>query len=103
MEHGGAQSDAFVHLQQPWRADQLRPGGRFGYQYDNIGNRKEAFEFGSTTDYETDELNRYAGIAGNGAAAFVPQYDADGNQTLVKTSTGIWTVTYNAENRPVRI
>ncbi|WP_300811394.1 RHS repeat domain-containing protein, partial [uncultured Akkermansia sp.] len=64
--------------------DQLRPGGRFGYQYDNIGNRKEAFEFGSTTDYETDELNRYAGIAGNGAAAFVPQYDADGNQTLVK-------------------
>ena len=82
--------------------DQLRPGGRFGYQYDNIGNRKEAFEFGSTTDYETDELNRYAGIAGNGAAAFVPQYDADGNQTLVKTSTGIWTVTYNAENRPVK-
>ena len=82
--------------------DQLRPGGRFGYQYDNIGNRKEAFEFGSTTDYETDELNRYAGIARNGAAAFVPQYDADGNQTLVKTSTGIWTVTYNAENRPVK-
>ena len=82
--------------------DQLRPGGRFGYQYDNIGNRKEAFEFGNTTDYETDELNRYAGIAGNGAAAFVPQYDADGNQTLVKTSTGIWQVSYNAENRPVR-
>ncbi|WMB14224.1 RHS repeat domain-containing protein [Akkermansia muciniphila] len=82
--------------------DQLRPGGRFGYQYDNIGNRKEAFEFGNTTDYETDELNRYAGIAGNGAAAFVPQYDADGNQTLVKTSTGIWTITYNAENRPVK-
>ena len=82
--------------------DQLRPGGRFGYQYDNIGNRKEAFEFGSTTDYETDELNRYAGIAGNGGEAFTPQYDADGNQTLVKTSTGIWTVTYNAENRPVK-
>ena len=82
--------------------DQLRPGGRFGYQYDNIGNRKEAFEFGNTTDYETDELNRYAGIAGNGGEAFTPQYDADGNQTLVKTSTGIWTVTYNAENRPVK-
>ena len=82
--------------------DQLRPGGRFGYQYDNIGNRKEAFEFGSTTDYETDELNRYAGIVRNGGEAFTPQYDADGNQTLVKTSTGIWTVTYNAENRPVK-
>ena len=82
--------------------EQLRPGGRFGYQYDNIGNRKEAFEFGSTTDYETDELNRYAGIVRNGGEAFTPQYDADGNQTLVKTSTGIWTVTYNAENRPVK-
>ena len=82
--------------------DQLRPGGRFGYQYDNIGNRKEAFEFGSTTDYETDELNRYAGIVRNGGEAFTPQYDADGNQTLVKTSTGIWEVTYNAENRPVK-
>ena len=82
--------------------DQLRPGGRFGYQYDNIGNRKEAFEFGSTTDYETDELNRYAGIVRNGGEAFTPQYDADGNQTLIKTSTGIWEVTYNAENRPVK-
>ena len=26
----------------------------------------------------------------------------DGNQTLIKTSTGVWSVTYNAENRPVR-
>ena len=34
--------------------------------------------------------------------SFMPKYDADGNQTLIKTSTGIWSVTYNAENRPVR-
>lgn len=25
-------------------------------------------------------------------------YDADGNQTLVKTATGVWSVTYNGEN-----
>ncbi len=25
----------------------------------------------------------------------------DGNQTLVTTATGIWSVTYNGENRPV--
>ena len=31
---------------------------------------------------------------------FVPQFDDDGNQTLIKTSTGIWSVTYNGENRP---
>ena len=30
------------------------------------------------------------------------EYDLDGNQTLIKTSTGIWSVTYNGENRPVR-
>ena len=29
-------------------------------------------------------------------APFVPTYDASGNQTLIKTSTGIWTVVYNA-------
>ena len=29
------------------------------------------------------------------------RYD-DGNQTLVKTATGIWSVEYNAENRPIR-
>jgi hypothetical protein len=25
---------------------------------------------------------------------FAPQYDADGNQTLIKTSTGVWSVAY---------
>ena len=25
-----------------------------------------------------------------------------GNQTLIKTETGVWSVTYNAENRPIR-
>ncbi len=33
--------------------------------------------------------------------AHTPQFDDDGNQTLVKTSTGIWSVSYNGENRPV--
>ena len=32
---------------------------------------------------------------------FTPLFDADGNQTLVKTATGIWTITYNGENRPI--
>lgn len=50
--------------------------------------------------YDTNALNQYAAIAENGAAAFVPQFDADGNQTLIKTETGIWSAIYNAENRP---
>ena len=28
-------------------------------------------------------------------------YDDDGNQTLITTKTGLWRVTYNAENRPI--
>ena len=35
------------------------------------------------------------------ADALAPTNDAYGNQTLVKTSTGIWSVTNNAANRPV--
>ncbi|MBR6798057.1 MAG: RHS repeat-associated core domain-containing protein, partial [Opitutales bacterium] len=34
--------------------------------------------------------------------AFNPTYDADGNATLIRTSTGTWTIAYNAENRPIR-
>lgn len=29
-------------------------------------------------------------------------YDDDGNQTLISTKTGLWRVTYNGENRPIR-
>jgi RHS repeat-associated protein len=32
---------------------------------------------------------------------FVPQFDDDGNQTLIQTATGVWSVQYNGENRPV--
>ena len=31
----------------------------------------------------------------------MPQYDASGNQTLIRTSTGVWTAVYNAANRAV--
>ena len=29
-------------------------------------------------------------------------YDDDGNQTLITTKTGLWRITYNGENRPIR-
>ena len=83
--------------------DQLRPGGRFGYQYDNIGNRKTAREDAEeATAYTTGPFNQYTAIERGEEAAFEPVHDADGNQTLIRTSTGIWQVAYNAENRPIR-
>ena len=73
--------------------DELISGQGLTYNYDAIGNRTIA----EGKMYTANELNQYTAID-----TFVPQYDADGNQTLIKTSTGIWSVTYNAENRPVR-
>ena len=74
----------------------------YSYSYDNIGNRKTAQEAAEeATAYDANNLNQYTAIQTGEEAAFVPTFDADGNQTKVKTSTGIWNVVYNAENRPV--
>lgn len=73
----------------------------YGYSYDNIGNRKTARELAEELTYAANELNQYTSIEEKAEAPFVPTYDASGNQTLIKTSTGIWTVVYNAANRAV--
>ncbi len=76
--------------------------GSYGYAYDNIGNRETASELTDTTAYATNALNQYTTITEGEEAPFAPTYDAAGNQTKIKTATGIWNVTYNAENRPVQ-
>ena len=73
--------------------DELIFGQNQTYAYDDIGNRTAAE--GKT--YVANNLNQYTAIDD-----FVPEYDADGNQTLIKTETGVCSVVYNAENRPVR-
>lgn len=73
----------------------------YGYTYDNIGNRRTAQEIAEQFTYQANGTNQYTGISENEEMLFSPTYDANGNQTLVKTGTGIWSVTYNAENRPV--
>ncbi len=50
--------------------------------------------------YTTGPFNQYTAIERGEESVFEPVYDADGNQTLIRTSTGIWQVAYNAENRP---
>ena len=73
----------------------------YAYNYDNIGNRITAQEAAEEITYAANALNQYTQIDTNGSD-FTPEYDANGNQTLVQTSTGIWRVTYNAENRAVK-
>ena len=72
----------------------------YAYQYDDIGNRISSLDLGTNRTYVANALNQYTNIVED-AGVFLPQFDDDGNQTLVKTSTGIWSVTYNGENRPV--
>ena len=70
---------------------------RYAYDFDDIGNRESSSERGTNSVYTSNNLNQYTAVDD-----FTPQFDDDGNQTLVKTATGIWSVTYNGENRPVR-
>ena len=69
---------------------------RYDYCFDDIGNREISSECGTNSVYSANNLNQYAAVDD-----FTPQFDDDGNQTLVKTDTGIWSVVYNGENRPI--
>ena len=62
---------------------------------------------GTNSVYAANQLNQYTEISDSALSAspretFTPQFDDDGNQTLVKTETGIWQVIYNGENRPIQ-
>ena len=65
-----------------------------------------SFDLGTNRTYIANNLNQYTQISNLCDSAslceeFNPQFDDDGNQTLVQTATGIWQVQYNGENRPV--
>ncbi len=71
-------------------------GCRCSYDFDDIGNRESSSERGTNSVYASNNLNQYSAVDD-----FTPQFDDDGNQTLIKTATGIWQVQYNGEDRPV--
>ena len=77
----------------------------YAYQYDDIGNRITSTDLGINRTYTANSLNQYSAITtsdfGLQTSSFEPQFDDDGNQTLIQTSTGVWSVQYNGENRPV--
>lgn len=94
----------------------------YQYQYDDIGNRITSFDLGTNRTYVANNLNQYTSISNSAISPllghplrgqpsaggysspreeFIPQFDDDGNQTLIKTATGIWRVQYNGENRPI--
>ena len=78
---------------------------RYGYNFDDIGNRRSSLERrAQSAEYTANNLNQYTDMTSQTSQTsqtFQTSFDADGNQTLVKTSIGIWSVTYNGENRPI--
>ena len=112
-------------------ADVMNRGGTYSYSYDNIGNRLTSQEGAEaaptvylsnnlnqyisgdrepsqeetgeiTIVYETNSLNQYTSITDGEERPLIREYDEDGNQIKVKTSTGEWEVKYNALNQAVR-
>ena len=69
---------------------------RYSYDFDDIGNRVSSSERGTNSIYTANNLNQYTLLDD-----FIPQFDDDGNQTLIKTATGDRSVSYNGENRPI--
>ena len=98
---GTVVNDTFAHNTRSELTAVTGNGFDYEYAYDNIGNRVSAVEGEDSTVYTANALDQYTAISENGAVAFVPQFDADGNQILIKTDTGIWSAVYNAENRPI--
>ncbi len=100
---GTTVNDTFAYNTRSELTEAAVNGTAYSYAYDNIGNRESVQEAAEeATAYTANALNQYTAIQQGTEEAFVPTYDADGNQTLVKTSTGIWNVDYNAEHRPTR-
>ena len=85
---GSVQNDTFAYNSRSELVAGTLGGNAFNFAFDEIGNQTQ---FACNATNETT-------IEGD----FVPAYDADGNATLIKTATGTWSVSYNAENRPVR-
>ena len=111
--NGTTQNDTFGYNSRSELVSATLGNDNYSYAFDAIGNRATSSEAGTALAYATNNLNQYTSIApsssslqeeGDRAEGVVEAlgYDADGNTTLIRTSTGTWTIAYNAENRPIR-
>ena len=96
-----ARSDSFGYNDRSELTSAMLGTDDFAYNFDNIGNRMTAEELSDEIAYTANNLNQYSSIEKNSGTPFVPTFDDDGNQLTIQTTTGVWNVTYNAENRPI--
>ena len=111
--NGTTQNDNFGYNSRSEITTATLGNDNYAYAFDHIGNRATEAVAGTENAYATNSLNQYTEICSaepnqqtaepsNQPSSLQLSYDADGNATLVQTSTGTWNVEYNAENRPVR-
>ena len=98
---GSVKNDTFTHNDRSELTAATLGTDAYSYSYDNIGNRKTAQEAAEeATAYDANNLNQYTAIQEGTAEAFVPTFDADGNQTKVKTSTASGTSSTTQRTAP---
>ena len=103
-----SRNDAFGYNARGELVSATLGSAAYAYDFDAIGNRVSAEELAEETVYASNGLNQYLHMTAErtgeqgASSVFSPVFDADGNQTLIRTSTGTWHVVYNAESRPVR-
>lgn len=103
LRNGATQRDVFGYNARSELVSAMLGDAEYSYGFDNVGNRTISSELSTETSYLTNNLNQYSEIVDKTLSGhFVPEYDADGNATLIETSTGTWQITYNGANRPVR-
>ena len=95
-----ARSDSFSYNGEtnspplPWAAPPTAAATTTSATARRHGNRPRTSPTRPTSSTNTPALKK-------AETPFVPTYDASSNRTLIKTSTGVWTVVYNAANRAV--
>ncbi len=70
-----------------------------GDELNSANASQESLSDNPTSPEENADSSEATGVS---LLPFVPAYDDDGNITSVRTSTGTWQITYNAENQPIR-
>ena len=111
--NGTTQNDTFGYNPRSELTSATLGNANYAYAFDNIGNRETSSEAGTALAYTANNLNQYTEICSAEPiqqtatpsaqlSALQLSYDADGNATLIQTSTGTWAISYNGANRPVR-
>ena len=95
---GATRNDVFTYNDRSELISDVVDGtGLNGWDYDRATAASSSGVASNKKAY-ANQLNQYTAIEDESHDVFTPIYDDDGNQTRIKTSTGIWNVTYNAKN-----